>query len=162
MGWTSEMVAETYKVSREKQDAYALMSHTRAAKALESGLWADEILPIQIGDRTHSVDDTIRPGTTAEGLAKLKPVFPEWGTASTTAGNASGVGDGAAIAILTTRERAEREGWEIMCKWGGCSVVGEQRLSLFPFWLLTDYMQELSHGIWVFPLCMLYPRFLRS
>jgi acetyl-CoA acyltransferase 1 len=55
----------------------------------------------------------------------LKPVFPEWGEGSTTAGNASGIGDGAAICILTTRERAEREGMAVLAKWIGCSVVGK-------------------------------------
>ena len=71
-----------------------------------------------------SVDDTIRPGVTLESLAKLKPVFPEWGSATTTAGNASGVGDGAAICILTTRERAETEGMDIIGKWVASTFVG--------------------------------------
>jgi len=124
MGWTSEMVAETYNISRAKQDSYALLSHTRAAHALQSGIFADEIIPVEIAGQIHDTDDTIRPGTTKEGLEKLKPVFPQWGTASTTAGNASGVGDGAAIAVITTRERAEKEGWEVQAKWAGCAVVG--------------------------------------
>jgi acetyl-CoA acyltransferase 1 len=72
----------------------------------------------------------VRPGVTAESLASLKPVFPNWGEASTTAGNASGVGDGAAICILTTRERAERENMEIIGKWVGSSVVGQFVISL--------------------------------
>ena len=72
-----------------------------------------------------SNDDTVRLGVTAESLANLKPVFPGWGKSLTTAGNASGVGDGAAIAILTTCARAEKEGWEVVAKWGGCSVAGE-------------------------------------
>ncbi|KAF8501926.1 Thiolase, N-terminal domain-containing protein [Gautieria morchelliformis] len=129
MGWTSEMVAETYNISREKQDHYALISHTRASQAFQSGLFAEEILPIRIGDIVVSEDDTVRPGVTAESLANLKPVFSGWGRALTTAGNASGVGDGAAIAILTTRSRAEKEGWDVVAKWGGCSVAGvEPRL----------------------------------
>lgn len=119
------MVAETYGVSREKQDKYALISHTRASQASESGLFAEEILPIRIGEAVISKDDTVRPGVTAESLAKLQPVFPGWGKSLTTAGNASGVGDGAAIAILTTRARAEKEGWDVVAKWGGCSVAGE-------------------------------------
>ncbi|KIJ45300.1 hypothetical protein M422DRAFT_30151, partial [Sphaerobolus stellatus SS14] len=111
-------------ISRAKQDSYALLSHTRAAHALQSGIFADEIIPVEIAGQIHDTDDTIRPGTTKEGLGKLKPVFPQWGTASTTAGNASGVGDGAAIAVITTRERAEKEGWEVQAKWAGCAVVG--------------------------------------
>jgi acetyl-CoA acyltransferase 1 len=71
-----------------------------------------------------SVDDTIRPGVTIESLSALKPVFPSWGEASTTAGNASGVGDGAGICIMTTRERAEKEGMAIVGKWVGSAVVG--------------------------------------
>ena len=124
MGWTSEMVAETYGVSRETQDKYALISHTRAWKASESGIFAEEILPVRIGETVVSKDDTMRPGVTAESLAKLGPVFPDWGKSYTTAGNASMMGDGAAIAILTTRARAEKEGWDVIAKWGGCSVTG--------------------------------------
>ena len=71
-----------------------------------------------------NVDDTVRPGVSAEGLATLKPVFPQWGEASTTAGNASGVGDGAALCILASRERAEKEGLPIIAKYVGAAVVG--------------------------------------
>ncbi|KAI6007374.1 thiolase [Pisolithus albus] len=124
MGWTSEMVAQTYHVSREKQDIYALLSHTRASQALANGIFSEEILPIEVRGNVISVDDTIRPGVTMEGLSALKPVFPDWGEGSTTAGNASGIGDGAAICILTTRERAQREGMVIVGKWVGSAVVG--------------------------------------
>ncbi|KAG6813260.1 hypothetical protein H0H92_012674 [Tricholoma furcatifolium] len=124
MGWTSEMVAETYKVSRKKQDEYALISHERANRALSSGIFNDEIIPVEIQGTVHSTDDTIRPNVSAESLASLKPVFPNWGEASTTAGNASGVGDGAAICILTTRERALQENLPIIAKWVGSAIVG--------------------------------------
>ncbi|KAL5518911.1 hypothetical protein ACEPAH_594 [Sanghuangporus vaninii] len=124
MGWTSEMVAEHFGISREKQDHYALISHTRAEKAQKAGIFKDEIIPIDIEGKTISEDDTIRPGVTAESLAGLKPVFPDWGNSSTTAGNASGIGDGAALCILTTRERAEQEGMEILAKWVTSTVVG--------------------------------------
>jgi acetyl-CoA acyltransferase 1 len=140
------MVAETYGVSREKQDEYALISHTRASKASESGLYKEEILPIRIGENVIAKDDTVRPGVTAESLAKLKPVFPDWGKALTTAGNASGVGDGAAITILTTRERAQREGWDIVAKWAGCSVTGKNP-AVSPISFLTAMVQQvLSPG----------------
>ncbi|KAI0732361.1 putative 3-ketoacyl-CoA thiolase B [Fomitopsis betulina] len=124
MGWTSEMVAQTYKISRQKQDEYALLSHTRAERATNSGIFAEEIMPVELRGSVISVDDTIRPGTTLEGLSKLKPSFPDWGEASTTAGNASGLGDGAALCILTTRERAEKEGWEILGKYVTSTFVG--------------------------------------
>ncbi|KAH7915796.1 3-ketoacyl-CoA thiolase [Hygrophoropsis aurantiaca] len=123
MGWTSEMVAQAYAVPREKQDAYALLSHTRASTASARGLFAEEIVPITLRGATVSVDDTIRPGVTRESLAALKPVFPQWGDA-TTAGNASGIGDGAAVCVLTTRARAEQDGMDIVGKWVGSAVVG--------------------------------------
>lgn len=93
-------------------------------KASSKGIFSEEILPIELRGSTISVDDTIRPSVTSESLASLKPVFPDWGSASTTAGNASGVGDGAALCILTTRERAEKEGMEVLGKWVGSAVVG--------------------------------------
>ncbi|KAG2120952.1 Thiolase, N-terminal domain-containing protein [Suillus discolor] len=124
MGWTSEMVAQTYKVSRQKQDEYALISHTRANKAMTTGIFSEEIIPVEIRGTVISVDDTIRPGVTTEMLSGLKPVFQDWGDAATTAGNASGIGDGAALCILTTRERAEKENMEILGKWVGSAVVG--------------------------------------
>ncbi|KAG6336948.1 hypothetical protein ID866_2142 [Astraeus odoratus] len=124
MGWTAEMVAQTYRVSRKQQDEYALVSHTRASQALARGIFAEEILPVEVRGTVISVDDTIRPGVTLDGLSALKPVFPDWGEASTTAGNASGIGDGAALCILTTRERAHQEGMEIVGKWVGSAIVG--------------------------------------
>lgn len=136
------MVAETYKVSRKKQDEYALISHTRASEvrrnslntssgtdvilqSVAKGIFADEIVPVTLRGAVVSVDDTVRPGVTLESLSGLKSAFPNWGESSTTAGNASGVGDGAAICVMTTRERAEKEGMEIIGKWVGSAVVGE-------------------------------------
>ncbi|KAI0304968.1 3-ketoacyl-CoA thiolase [Russula brevipes] len=124
MGWTSEMVAQAFDVSRRKQDEYALISHTRAAKALADGVFAEEILPVELRGTVVSVDDTVRPNVSAEGLAALRPSFPEWGNASTTAGNASGVGDGAALCILTTRARAKAEGYDVLAKFVGTAIVG--------------------------------------
>jgi acetyl-CoA acyltransferase 1 len=125
MGWTSEMVAQTYNISREKQDSYALRSHTRAIEAQKAGIFKDEILPVTLPDSTVvAQDDTIRPGVTAESLAGLKSAFPDWHPASTTAGNASGVGDGAAVCMLMTRERAEKEGLEVLGKYISSVVTG--------------------------------------
>ncbi|KIK71046.1 hypothetical protein GYMLUDRAFT_148531 [Collybiopsis luxurians FD-317 M1] len=123
MGWTSEMVAEVFKVPREKQDHYALISHTRGIEANAKGVFADEIVPITVRGTTISVDDTIRPGVSAEGLAALKPAFPNWSPSTTTAGNASGVGDGAAVVVLTSRANAEKEGMEIIGKYVTSTVV---------------------------------------
>jgi acetyl-CoA acetyltransferase len=71
-----------------------------------------------------TTDDTIRPGVTLEKLRSLKPAFPQWAPSTTTAGNASGIGDGAGLCILTTRENAEKEGMPIIGKWVGSTVVG--------------------------------------
>ncbi|KAJ7110177.1 Thiolase, N-terminal domain-containing protein [Mycena epipterygia] len=146
MGWTSEMVAETYKVSRETQDKYALISHTRANEVLAKGIFADEIIPVELKGVVVSVDDTIRPGVTMQSLSALKPVFPNWGEASTTAGNASGVGDGAAICILTTRERAEREGMEILGKWVASSVVGVEPkyMGISPIFAIPKVLEQVG------------------
>jgi hypothetical protein len=94
------------------------------AQALANGVFAEEILAIELRGTVVSEDDTVRPNVSAEGLAALKPSFPEWGGASTTAGNASGVGDGAALCILTTRARAEAEGYNVIAKFVGTAVVG--------------------------------------
>ncbi len=91
---------------------------------MADGVFADEILPIELRGTIVSVDDTVRPNVSAEGLAALKPSFPEWGGASTTAGNASGVGDGAALCILTTRARAQVEGYDVLAKFVGTAIVG--------------------------------------
>ncbi|KAG6902881.1 hypothetical protein C0995_010050 [Termitomyces sp. Mi166 len=146
MGWTSEMVAETYKVSRQKQDKYALISHERANKALSSGIFQDEIIPIEIKGTVYSKDDTIRPNVSAESLASLKPAFPNWGEASTTAGNASGIGDGAAICVLTTRERAQRDGLPIVGKWVGSAIVGvEPRyMGISPIYAIPRVLSQLG------------------
>jgi acetyl-CoA acyltransferase 1 len=87
-------------------------------------VFSDEIVPIELRGAVVSVDDTVRPNVSAEGLAALKSSFPEWGDASTTAGNASGVGDGAALCILTTRARAEAGGLDILAKFVGTAIVG--------------------------------------
>jgi acetyl-CoA acyltransferase 1 len=108
-----------------------------------SGIFADEILPVDIRGTTLSMDDTIRPGVSLESLSALKPVFPDWGEASTTAGNASGVGDGAAICILTTRERALADGMEVVGKWVGSALVGKPH-SVLLSWVITMFIQRCS------------------
>jgi acetyl-CoA acyltransferase 1 len=95
-------------------------------QAQSSGIFAEEIIPIELKGTIVSVDDTIRPGVTMDGLAALKPAFPDWGNASTTAGNASGLGDGAGICILTSRAKAQEEGMEIIGKYVASTVVGKK------------------------------------
>lgn len=102
MGWTSENVSRDFGVSREQMDAYAAESFRRAEAAQNAGWLDDEIVPIRTRVKgpdgewkavTLTRDEGIRPGTTAEGLAKIRPAFPQWGPA-TTGGNASQLTDG--------------------------------------------------------------------
>ena len=109
---TAENVAEEFGVSRQDQDAFSLRSQLRAAQAQASGFFAEEIVSVEIpGSRaatTVSVDEHPRPNTTLEGLAKLKPAFRTPGTV--TAGNASGVNDGAAAMIVASEDAVKRHG----------------------------------------------------
>jgi 3-oxoadipyl-CoA thiolase len=112
MAETGENVAEEHQVSRADQDAFALRSQQRAAKALTAGYFAEEIVPIEVPGKGGPVavdkDEHPRPGTTLEGLSKLKPIVRAGGTI--TAGNASGINDGAAAVILASEAAARRHG----------------------------------------------------
>ena len=109
MGQTAENVAEYEKVSRQEQDEFAAQSQQRATESLENGYWEMEITPVTLPDGTVvSTDDGIRPGTTAEGLAGLKPVFKPEGTV--TAGNACPLNDGAAAVVVMSDTRAKELG----------------------------------------------------
>ncbi len=116
MGETGENVAERYGVTREDQDAFALQSHRRWAAAQEAGRFADELVPVGEVDR----DEHPRPDTSLEKLATLKPAFREGGTI--TAGNASGINDGAAALVLASEEKARELGVEPLGRF-----VGERR-----------------------------------
>jgi len=135
MGWTSENVASDFDISREEMDELAALSFQRAEGAQKSGLFDQEIVPIdawtkESGDssvRTKklvSKDDGIRPGTTAQGLGKIRSAFPQWGKGYTTGGNASQVTDGAAAVLLMTRRKAEELGLKILAKHVTTSVSG--------------------------------------
>ncbi len=118
MGETGENVAERWGVSREDQDAFALRSQQRWAAAHEAGRFADELVPV--GEVT--VDEHPRPSTTAEALAKLKPAFRRDG--SVTAGNASGINDGAAALVVASEERARELGASPLGAFVGSAVAG--------------------------------------
>src|SRR5437868_6627018 len=118
MGETGENVAERWGVTREDQDAFALESQRRWAAANEAGRFADELVPV--GDVTR--DEHPRPHTTAEKLAALKPAFREGGTV--TAGNASGVNDGAAALVIASEEKARELGVEPLGAFVGSAVAG--------------------------------------
>jgi acetyl-CoA C-acetyltransferase len=113
MGITAENIAEAYRITREEQDAFALASQEKAAAALDSGRFAAEIVPVPIPQRRgepllFTVDEFPRRGTTREALARLQPAFKKDGTV--TAGNASGINDGAACLLLMTARRAAAAG----------------------------------------------------
>ena len=116
MGHTAERVAKQFNISRERQDAFAARSHQKALKAIADGKFKEEIVPMKarfFGDNgpeevIFEVDESPRPGTTAEGLASLKPVFSQKGTV--TAGNASPMNDGAAAAVLMSDAKASALG----------------------------------------------------
>ncbi|KAG2654971.1 hypothetical protein PVAP13_1NG557000 [Panicum virgatum] len=132
MGITSENVAHRYGVTRQEQDQAAAESHRRAAAATASGKFKDEIVPVptkivdpKTGEEKKvviSVDDGIRPGTTASGLGKLKPVFKKDGT--TTAGNSSQVSDGAGAVLLMKRSVALKKGLPILGVFRSFAAVG--------------------------------------
>jgi acetyl-CoA C-acetyltransferase len=113
MGITAEEVATRYKVSRADQDAFAVESQSRAVKAIADGRFKDEIIPVPIPQRKGApvifdTDEYPRAGTTVEKLSALKPAFKKDG--SVTAGNASGINDGAAATVVTTRKKADALG----------------------------------------------------
>jgi acetyl-CoA C-acetyltransferase len=135
MGQTAEIVAERYKISREDQDAYALVSQQRTARAQQNG-WLDDIAPITVTRKvkqkdgsetieenvTVSQDECNRPDTTLEGLARLKPSFKPDGTV--TAGNASQLSDGASATIVMSAERAKQLGIQPLGVFRGFQVAG--------------------------------------
>ena len=118
MGETGENVAERWGVDREDQDAFALRSQRRWAEADEAGRFADELVPAGELER----DEHPRPDTTAEKLASLKPAFRPDGTV--TAGNASGINDGAAALVIASEERARSLGVEPLAAFVGSAVAG--------------------------------------
>jgi acetyl-CoA acyltransferase len=135
MGLTAERVAERWKVSRSDQDEFALRSHRRAAEAVDSGRFDPEIVPLEVavdwvdeaGQERHAArsfarDEGPRRDTSAEALAKLKPVFKRGGTV--TAGNSSQRSDGAAAVVVMERERAEQLGLTPLARFVGFAAGG--------------------------------------
>jgi len=112
MGITAENIAERYGIDRGRQDAIALESHRRAAAAISQGRFESQIVPLKVGRRGRetefSIDEHVRPQLSADDLAGLRPAFKPDG--SVTAGNASGINDGAASVVLATGEAVDRHG----------------------------------------------------
>ena len=135
MGLTAERVADEFEVSRHAQDEFSLRSHQRATAAVESGVFAEEIVPVEFEEVTPGPngtqnrkpfvfdrDEHVRPNTTLERLAKLRPVFKEGGTV--TAGNSSPLSDGAAMVLVMEREKAEALGLTPILRFAAYGVAG--------------------------------------
>jgi acetyl-CoA acyltransferase len=135
MGHTAEQVAMKYGISREDQDAFAVRSHQKAAKAIAEGKFVDEIVPVDVTIRTvdndnklvektiqFSQDEGVRPDTNLQTLGKLRPAFSV--TGSVTAGNASQTSDGAAALMVMDREKAEALGLKPLAKFRSFAVGG--------------------------------------
>ncbi|MFU0824867.1 acetyl-CoA C-acetyltransferase [Clostridium sp.] len=118
MGITAENIAEQWNISREEQDEFALRSQTLAQKAIKEGKFKDEIIPVRIKSRKGEIifdtDEYPKDGTTIEALQKLKPAFKQGGTV--TAGNASGLNDGAAALVIMSADKAEELGVKPMAR----------------------------------------------
>ena len=127
MGITAENIAEQWNISRDDQDQFALTSQQRAAKARDSGRFKDEIVPVEIPQRKKEpilfdTDEFIRDGTTIEKLSKLRPAFKKDGTV--TAGNASGINDGAAAVVVMSKEKADELGLKPLFRIVGHATAG--------------------------------------
>lgn len=126
MGQTAENVAEQWQVSREEQDAFAAKSQNNAEAAQKANKFQDEIVPFTVkgrkGDTVVDRDEHIREGATPEGMARLRPAFTPDG--SVTAGNASGINDGAAAVLLMSAEEAESRGIEPLARIVSYATVG--------------------------------------
>jgi acetyl-CoA C-acetyltransferase len=126
MGVTAENVAERWQIGREEQDRFALASQQKAAAAQRSGRFKDEIAPVTVktrkGETVVDTDEYLKPETTLEGLAKLRPAFDPNGTV--TAGNASGINDGAAAVVLMDADAAARRNLRPLARIASWAVAG--------------------------------------
>jgi acetyl-CoA C-acetyltransferase len=152
MGITAENVAEKYGISREDQDALAVKSQQNAEKAITSGRFKDEIAPVYVpqkkGDpKVCDTDEHPRFGTTAEAVAKVPPAFKKGGTV--TAGNASGINDGAAALVVMSAEKAKALGLAPLCRikgygWGG---VDPAYMGLGPIAATRSALKKTGLGV---------------
>ncbi|MBX7144024.1 MAG: 3-oxoadipyl-CoA thiolase [Oligoflexia bacterium] len=129
MGQTAENLAEQCSISRADQDTYAMRSQLKAAAARKAGRFAEEIAPVIIqrpkGESvTFAEDEFIRPQTTLETLAKLKPAFRSDGKGSVTAGNSSGLNDGACALLIASGQQAEKHAWKPLARIVSTAVAG--------------------------------------
>ncbi len=142
MGMTAELVAEKYGISREAQDAFALESQQRAVAAIESGRFKKEIVPVSVPQRKGDpivvdTDDSPRKDTSAEKLARLRPVFKKDGTV--TAGNASSLSDGASAVLLCSAAAAKKHGLKPMVR-----LTGEAASGIEPKWIMMAPVEAVK------------------
>lgn len=126
MGTTAENVAQKYQITRQEQDDFALASQQKAGAAAKSGRFKDEIVPVTVkgrkGDVVTDADEYIRPGTDMAALQKLRPAFSKEGTV--TAGNASGINDGAAALVVMSAAEAKRRGLKPLARMASFATAG--------------------------------------
>jgi len=148
MAQTSDNLARDYDISRQEQDEFALESHRKASDGWTSGRLAEEVAPIEVGKgkRAKMVerDEHLRPENTMEGLAKLPTAFDKDGFV--TAGNASGIVDGAAMMLLTTEANAKEKGWKPLGRILSWSVVGVEpsRMGIGPAPAITAALEKIG------------------
>ena len=151
MGITAENIAEQYNITREEQDEFALLSQKKATAAIENNQFAKEIVPIVIKTRREEIifdtDEYVRPNATLESLAKLRPAFKKDGTV--TAGNASGINDGAACVILMSEARAKELELEVLAYIDGYASTGldNKVMGLGPVPATQKVLEKLSLNI---------------
>jgi acetyl-CoA C-acetyltransferase len=149
MGMHAEHIAKTYNVTREDQDRFSAQSQQRAAHAAAAGLFADEIVPVEVqerkGTRTVSADEGIRPDTTAEGLGNLRPVFDKSG--SVTAGNASTLSDGAAAVVVVNEQFAANASMKFEILASHTSGTEPRDLFIAPVFAVRGALEKAGLGI---------------
>lgn len=142
MGITAENVAEQFNITRLEQDKFALESQLRAVKALSTGVFKSEITPVFNGKEVIEVDEHVRNNSSLEALGKLRPAFKEGG--SVTAGNSSGINDGASAIVLMSKEKANELNLPILATIDGYSEVGNDPaiMGYAPFVAMSDLIER--------------------
>lgn len=151
MGLTAERIAQQYDLSREDLDAFSAESHRRAARAIENGYFAGQIVPVTVKQGRKEIlfaqDEHVRAGTTVESLAGLKPAFRQDGIV--TAGNASGINDGAAAMVLTSAAEAAKRGLKARARLVGYafSGVNPEVMGLGPIPAVRQVLQQTGLAV---------------
>ncbi len=138
MGMTAENIADNYHVTREQMDEFSFNSHMKAVDAQRTRAFEDEIVPID----TVTADQAVRPDTSIEKLATLKPVFKDQGTV--TAGNASGLNDGAAVVMLASQEAVEKFNLTPLAEWVDAAFVGldPHMMGMGPYYAVSQLLEK--------------------